>query len=200
MTALVGAALERLRGGDPAFADGLRIARRRAGAILGYSLIAATVGVLLSLLRGQRQQGIGALLAGMGGLAWGVATFLVLPVLAAKGIGPVAAIRESAGILRKTWGEQLTGTFGMGAAFAVALFLTLLATIGLVGLAGQAQLPALAAPILLVGGTCLVVLVVLNTTLMGIYRGAVYLYAEQGQVAPQFDRSVITQAFAPRSK
>jgi len=88
----------------------------------------------------------------------------------------------------------------MGAAFAVALFLTLLATIGLVGLAGQAQLPALAALVLLVGGTCLVVLVVLNTTLMGIYRGAVYLYAEQGQVAPQFDRSVITQAFAPRSR
>ena len=43
-SALVGAALIRLEGGDPTVADGLAIARSRIGAILGYAALAATVG------------------------------------------------------------------------------------------------------------------------------------------------------------
>src|SRR5690348_4521097 len=46
-TALVGAALIRLDGGDPTVGDGFRIAASRAGSILGYALIAATVGMVL---------------------------------------------------------------------------------------------------------------------------------------------------------
>ena len=44
-TALVGAAMIRLRGGDPTLRDGFRIASEHAGAILGYAAIAATVGI-----------------------------------------------------------------------------------------------------------------------------------------------------------
>src|SRR5690606_4580999 len=46
-TALVGAAMMRLDGGDPTVADGLRIARSKWVQILGYAAIAATVGLLL---------------------------------------------------------------------------------------------------------------------------------------------------------
>lgn len=198
LTALVGAALQRLEGRDPNFGDGLGIARRRAGSILGYSAIAATVGVLLSLLRGrQGQSGAGAIAAGLGGLAWNVATFLVVPVLAAKGLGPVAAIKESSSLLRRTWGEQLTGTFGMGAVFGILMFLVVIATFGLASLAADAGQQFLVVPIFAVGVTLFALLAVVNSTLVGIYRGAVYLYAEKGEVAPQFDRSMITQAFAP---
>ena len=44
----------------------------------------------------------------------------------------------------------------------------------------------------------LALLAVVNSTLVGIYRGAVYLYAEKGEIAPQFDRFMITRAFAPK--
>ncbi|WP_462321475.1 DUF6159 family protein, partial [Halochromatium sp.] len=115
LTALVGGTLERLRGGDPTFGDGLALARQRAGVILGYSTVAATVGLVLSLLRGREQQpGIGLLLASLGGFAWSVATFLVIPVLAAKNIGPIAAIKESVELLKRTWGEQLSVNVGLG--------------------------------------------------------------------------------------
>ena len=43
--ALIGATLKRLRGGDPTFRDGLRMAFGRIGAILGYSAIAARLGL-----------------------------------------------------------------------------------------------------------------------------------------------------------
>src|SRR5512143_450178 len=46
-SALVGAALIRLDGGDPSVGDGLRIAVSRLPQIIGYALIAATVGMIL---------------------------------------------------------------------------------------------------------------------------------------------------------
>jgi hypothetical protein len=41
----------------------------------------------------------------------------------------------------------------------------------------------------------LILLAVLNSTLSGIYKAAVYRYASQGQVATQFDRTLIQNAF-----
>ena len=181
LTALVGAALQRLEGGDPSFGDGLGIARSRAGIILGYSAIAATVGVLLSLLRGrQGQSGAGAIAAGIGGLAWGVATFLVVPVLAAKGLGPIAAIKESSALLRRTWGEQLTGSFGLGAVFGILMFLVVIASFGLASLAVNAGQQVLAVPIFAIGATLFALLAVVNSTLLGIYRSAVYISTPRG--------------------
>ena len=55
-TALVGAAMIRLNGGDPTVKDGFRIANSRFGAIIGYALISATVGMILKAL--QRQKGL----------------------------------------------------------------------------------------------------------------------------------------------
>ena len=44
-TALVGAALIRLEGGDPTISDGLKIAFDRIGVIVEYAALAATVGM-----------------------------------------------------------------------------------------------------------------------------------------------------------
>ena len=49
-SALVGAALIRLDGGDPTVSDGLAIASKRMGSILGYAVISATVGMILNMI------------------------------------------------------------------------------------------------------------------------------------------------------
>src|SRR5688572_7959731 len=49
-SALVGAAMIRLDGGDPTVSDGLRIANSKLGPILGYAAIAATVGIVLRMI------------------------------------------------------------------------------------------------------------------------------------------------------
>ncbi len=87
-TALVGAALIRLRGGDPTVSDGFRIAASRMGPIIGYALIAATVGMILRAIS-KRSSGIGRLLVSLVGFAWNVATYLVVPVLAVENVGPI---------------------------------------------------------------------------------------------------------------
>jgi hypothetical protein len=90
-SALVGAAMIRLDGGDPTVGDGLRIARGKWLQILGYAAIAATVGMALRAVE-QRAGFIGRIVVGLVGVAWTLATFLTVPVLVARDIGPIDAV------------------------------------------------------------------------------------------------------------
>ena len=99
--ALVGAALICLDGGDPTVSDGLAIAGKRMGAILGYAALAATVGMVLRFIS-ERSGFIGRLISGFVGMTWSLATYLTVPVLVAKDIGPIDAVKESAALLRQT--------------------------------------------------------------------------------------------------
>ena len=56
----------------------------------------------------------------IGGLGWSLATFLVVPVLVAEGLGPIDAVRRSSQLLKRTWGEQIAGNVGVGAVFFLA--------------------------------------------------------------------------------
>jgi len=94
-SALVGAAMIRLNGGDPTVRDGLQIANERLVPILGYAAIAATVGLLLQFLKNKDNNFIVRMLGSLLGTAWTVASFLVVPVLvtmyAAIGSQPVGS-------------------------------------------------------------------------------------------------------------
>lgn len=114
--ALVGAALIRLRGNDPTVRDGLQAANQHLGAILGYALIAGSVGMLLRVIS-ERVGLVGKIIVGLIGIVWSVATFLAVPVLVSENVGPAEAIQRSAGLLKKTWGEQVIGSFSIGLIF-----------------------------------------------------------------------------------
>ena len=92
--ALVHAAHERLRGGDPTVGSALRGALARLGRILPWALVSATVSFVLRGLE-QRAGLLGQIAAGLAGMAWSLVTFLVLPVLVIEDIGVTQAIRRS---------------------------------------------------------------------------------------------------------
>lgn len=193
-TALAGVALARLRGEPASLADGFALARSRLGSILGYALIAATVGMLLRALQ-ERLGLIGRLVVGLIGLAWTVATFLVVPVLASEGTGPVDAVKRSAELLKQTWGENLIGNAGLGVVFGLVFFLAVLVSAALI--AGAFALQSVLA-VLLVGALLLVGFVLLGlvqATLQGIYAAALYRYAEAGEVGGGFDQTLLESAF-----
>ena len=116
--ALVSAAMIRLKGGDPTLGDGLRGAWSHIGAILGWAAISATVGLVLQALR-ERGGFAGAIVAALGGMAWNIITFLVIPVLVVEGVNPIEGIKRSASLLKKTWGEQIIGNAGIGLIFGL---------------------------------------------------------------------------------
>lgn len=193
-TALVGAALIRLRGGDPTVADGFRIASSRLGPIMGYALIAATVGMILRSLS-ERSGVLGKIVISLVGLAWNLATFLVVPVLAAENVGPIEAVKRSGAYLRKTWGEQIVGNAGMGAVFGVMTFGSILLGLILFIAAALTESTALMA---LVGVGLVVTLVglaLISATLGGIYAAALYRYASDGDVGTFFSPDMVKGAF-----
>jgi hypothetical protein len=197
-TALVGAAMIRLKGGDPTVGDGFRIAFSRFLPLLGYSLIAATVGVLLRAIS-DRSKGLGRALISIIGFAWNVATFLVVPILAVENVGPIEAIKRSVALLKKTWGEQIVGNFGLGAFFGLIVFGVMLLGIGgavALLIALDTVIPGL---VLLALTILLLVLIGLaQSTLNGIYTAALYQYATEGQTTANFETEVVRDAFLPR--
>jgi hypothetical protein len=196
-TALVGVALARLRGEPAGLADGFALARSRLGSILGYALIAATVGLFLRALQ-ERLGLLGRFVVGLLGLAWTVATFLVVPVLASEGTGPVDAVKRSVELLRRTWGENLIGNAGLGVVFGlVSVFVMLLVGALFVGAAAVHSLigMAVAGVVFLLS---FVLLGLVQSTLQGIYAAALYRYAEAGEVGGGFDQALLESAFRPK--
>jgi hypothetical protein len=195
--ALIGATLKRLRGGDPTFRDGLHLATARIGSILGYSAIAATVGVIIQLIR-SKSNTAGDIGAGLLGAAWGVATFLVVPVLVAEDVGPTDALRRSGSLLKKTWGEQIGGNVSLG----LISFLAML-VVGLVGALLIWLAAALGSSIAIGGAITLLiiaiaVIAVIFSALNAIYKAAVYEYAADGVAASAFGQDALSNAFVAK--
>jgi hypothetical protein len=182
--ALVAAALIHLDGGRPTLSDGLRIASDHAMPLLGYAAISATVGIFLN--RSGRRGG-GRVASGILGAAWNLATFLVVPVLVTRNMGPIDALRESARLLRDTWGHQISGVFGMGLAFGAMTVAMMVASGGLVFLASGLG-PFGLVPVIGLLVVVWVLFALATTALQGIYRAAVYRYALTGEAGAGFER------------
>lgn len=192
--ALVGAAMIRLDGGDPTVGDGLRIAAGKWRPILGYAAIAATVGMVLRAIE-QRAGIVGRIVAGMIGVAWTLATFLTVPLLVAHDVGPLEAVRESAALLKRTWGENLIGKGGIGAAFGLLMF-------GVLALGGVFAFVsathgwmALLVADLVLAGLAVLGLALVQAALSGIYSAALYRYATEGNPPAGFDGVLLREAF-----
>jgi len=197
-TALVGAAMIRLRGGDPTVSDGFRIANSKIGSLLGYAVIAATVGMILRAIS-ERGGIVGRIVSSILGFGWTVATFLVVPILAVEDVSPIDGIKRSVDLLKKTWGENLIANYGIGAVFGwISFGVVLLVFMPLlfIGISAKSAGLTIFAVILLV--VVLIVLGLLSSALMGIYQAALYRYATDGEIGGEFDASVIQQAFKPK--
>lgn len=196
-TALVGAAMKRMDGGSPTVGDGLNIAMSKIGAIFGYALIAATVGMILRAIQ-ERVGFIGKIIVGLLGVGWTMATFLVVPVLVARDVGPVDAVKESATLLKKTWGENVIGQAGLGAAFGLMTFAVILCGIALLIGAAFTKSVALVILAVIISIVAVIALALIHAALSGIYAAALYRYAIGGQQTSGFDPRVLENAFAQK--
>ena len=195
-SALVGAAMMRLEGGDPTVGDGLKIAWSHLGSILGYAVIAATVGLLLRAAS-ERAGSLGRIVVSIIGMAWNLATFLVVPILVTRNVGPIDALKESASILKKTWGEQIAGNAAIGLTFGMLfLGLTVIAVPVLIFTVPSGQ-PVLIALVVAIIALAYILLALLNASLSGIYSAALYRFATTGD-AGHFDSDLLQQAFVPK--
>ena len=198
-TGLIGAAMIRLDGGDPTLGDGFKIANERLGKIVVYAALSATIGMILNAIR---EQGfLGKIAAGLFGMAWNLATFLVIPVLVTQDIGAWDAIKHSTSLLKRTWGEQITGDFSIGGIFML-IYLALILGGGFLIFALTSATESIGLAIV---GVVLIIFLIISLgiiqgALTGIFQAALYRYAETGTAPDNFDIDLIKGAFKPKKK
>jgi len=101
------------RGEEVSVKAGLQFSISRIGAIFSWAVFAATVGLILKAI--QENSGIiGKIITGIIGIVWSIATFFVVPVIAYEQLGPVAAFKRSAQMMKQKWGESLAAGFSFG--------------------------------------------------------------------------------------
>ncbi|RIK38884.1 MAG: hypothetical protein DCC58_16075 [Chloroflexi bacterium] len=196
-TALVSAVLTYMDGDAPSVGGALALARSRITAIVGYAAIAATVGVLLSVLR-ERGGIAGAIASLIGNVAWNFATYFVAPVLAAEGVGPVEAIKRSSGLFRRTWGEQIASGIGLGIFGFIIMLPALIIGGGIILVGFATGSIAGVIPAVIIGGLIIALAATMLATLGTIFRAALYRYATAGEFVPGFDADLIRNAFTPK--
>jgi hypothetical protein len=196
--ALVLAAFERVDGGDPTVGSALRAAWARKGPIIGWAILATTVGLVIRAIE-QRLGTVGRLLGFAAGLAWAVATFLAVPVVAAEGMGPIDSVKRSAELIRQTWGTSLRTTLRFGILVVLAYIGLIVAFI--VGIAMIVSSSALGEAVGIVVVAASIVAFIGLATVCGAIstyaRAMIYRYSV-GRPVPGVSPSLFAGAFAHR--
>lgn len=201
--ALVACVRKRLQGGDPTVMYGIREAFKHFGALLGWAVIQASVGILLRMLSSSasRKGGalgfIGVLITQALGFAWLIVTMFVVPAIIFEQSKPFAAIKRSAQLLKQTWGERLILVAGMNVFFGYlygALFVFTMLSI----LAAIALSPVFIV-ITVLCIVCFFVAILFSSTLTGIFNTVLYSYANGGPVPPEF-AAVAKEALGPANE
>jgi hypothetical protein len=112
----------RLEGQRVSAVDGLRMAWQRRGPVFRWSLVAAGVGAIVQALQQLKSEwALAPLVSWLAGLAWGVLTVFVLPVLAVERVGVRDAARRASSLVRDKWGEGIAGLGNLSLVAMVAV-------------------------------------------------------------------------------
>jgi hypothetical protein len=191
--ALVGVANSRLMGGTWTFRDGIELAWARKGTILQWALVAATVGMILKTVE-ERLGVIGRLIMRIIGVAWALACYFVVPVLAFEDLTPIEAVKRSSRLFKDTWGEKVTGGFSL----SLISMLLMLPGIGLWIASMMIGGIAAGAVGFLLMILYILMLSVFMSAVQGVFNAALYRYACFKQVPPAFDHDLVAAAWAPK--
>jgi hypothetical protein len=180
----------RFNGQDLSLRDGLANAQANFEKIFAWSLISATVGLVLQFIS-DRSALAGKIIASVFGAVWSILTYFSLPSLVIGKKTIKESFKESASLIRKTWGEAIIINFGMGLFFMLIFFGVVAFCIGLVVLVPHVVMFISVAILFIV---FMVALAIISSTLQAIFKLALYEYASTGKVPEGFSPELIEGA------
>lgn len=167
--------------------------------IFVYSLITATVGMILRAIE-ERSRLIGYLVSRILGTLWGLANLFTIPIIAENDITAPAAIKKSTKLFISKWGENIAAriTFG-GLAFLI--FLLMFIPIVIVSVMLGATLGPIGIILaLIIIFTIILVFSLVQSAASSILSTALYFYAEYQQVPAAFDKDLLNSVFIPKKQ
>jgi hypothetical protein len=188
-----------LEGKPVSVGEGISFACTKVKPILMWTLFAGLVGLIIKSLE-EKFGTFGRFVVRSIGVAWSVASVFVIPVLVMEEHpdNPIGVVKQSAGVIRKAWGEALAGYAGLqfgGAVVGLASVVMIGAGLYL-GIAEQ----QLAAMFAIIGvwfvGVCVFSYVM--SVASQIYLCVLYRFATTGSVPQGYTPDMLTMAWRPK--
>jgi Family of unknown function (DUF6159) len=187
--ALAACAHAEFSGAQPTLRYGLRQAGARLAPILAWALLSATVGLIVRTI-GSRASWLGNLAGKLAtwvfGFAWGMTTYLVVPVLIAERRGAFGSVQRSAQLARETWGDQIVAEIRFGWR-GVFLFIPGL-VLGAMGANGHPTLLPVAVAYFAAAAVAL-------SAAKGIFQMALYPYAAFNEIPAGWSPEILPGIF-----
>ena len=191
----------RFEGGNATLGSSFKFAFSKFHLIIAWSLLSATVGLLLYLLdviaenMGQIGRVIVKMIRGLIGMAWSLVTIFVIPGMVYYGLKPKDAIKKSVDTLGKTWGESIVRHFGM----ALIQFLFFLLGAGISILIGFLIYPINATTAIIIAIAVFAVYMILLSLIFNVansvYNTALFVYADTGAIPEGYNQELMSNAF-----
>ena len=198
--ALVIGANERADGGDPTLSGCLRSAWAVRGPIVRWGLLTATVGIAIRVLE-ERLGFLGSILGFLGGLAWAIASFLVVPVLVAEDLGPIDSVKRSSLLIKANWGTSLRTTLRYGfLQFVLAFVPVLVAIVGIAAISTGSTVAVVIGTVFVIAAVVGFLGLAMVFAAIGSYaRALIYRYAS-GRPVPGIDPALFAGVFQPKKR
>ncbi len=193
-TALTFCAMEAMEGRKAGVGYGLRMASTRIGAICGWALLSATIGIIFDLIE-RFSKKLGKFIVNLMGAAWAILSFFVIPVIAAEGLGPVAALKRSVEALKLCWGDGLLGRFSFSL-IAMLLFIPIhLAAVGIMMFSFSTRSLPLVLGGLILSVTLYALGAAITSASSAVFRAILFNFATVRMLPDTVDRAELQEAF-----
>lgn len=186
--------------GQPADTQaGLAVAKQRRKVIAQWAAVALLVSAIFNLIR-DRGGIAGQIAAGLGAAIWALITFLIAPVLAFEGLGPVDAIKRSSSMFKQKWGQQITGNIAIGAVTGLVIILAILVAVagGFILASGSTVAIVAGGGLLILGIVGFIAAAVVSGAVRGVFGVALYRYIVEGTPAGPFTVEELEASVKPK--
>jgi hypothetical protein len=194
--ATLACAIHVMEGNNTTVAYGIRFAAGKVRYIFQWAVISTIVGFILSRIR---QAGlIGGLVSIFAGLAWGIATFFVVPVMVFEDVGPVEGIKRSVKLVKSTLGPTLISNMSISLIFVLLFFLGFVLLLPILFILSGSWLIFLAVIGFMIYS---IIILVLGSLISKVLVAVLYRYATTGKAYMDVDEVLMqTPGFAPQPK
>lgn len=177
----------RFNGQNLSFSDGIANANKHAEKIFIWALISSTVGMILQIIS-NKSKIIGKIIATIFGAAWSILTYFSLPSLVIGERSIKDSFKESASVIRKTWGETIIVNIGMGLFFGLIHFIVVILMISIAIVITSWEILSILGIIFVI---YYITASIFLSTLSAIVKLALYQYAITGSVPQGFTPELI---------
>lgn len=193
--------LAALQGEPVSISRGLKFAGTRLKAILLWTIFAGIVGLIIKQIE-ERLGFFGRIIGRFIGLAWSIASVFVIPIIVQEeqNANPIAMLKNSAGILKRTWGESLIGYVGINLVGGLVMVLSIGFLVAAGAISAAVNNYWILGVVFVLWFIAIILFSYLSSIASQVYKGALFLYATNGMIVEPYSQEMFDSAWKFKKK